>query len=216
MEESQQIAKFVEKHPKLYHMAEAGSWCSIRKHGLLSVAALLDLFKVKGKQRDALYSNWRCKSVPIQNSVSGKAVIRDQHPIPPERLKNVLCEGLCPREWYEILNSKCFFWVTEERLIRMLKAYGNRTHDVITLDTRKLLDKHSERIAISHINTGSVRGQAMRGKDTFHKIQECCLVGRKNGIAELTVEWEVPNVEEIAVLVEVRKGNKTIETIWQS
>ncbi len=216
--ESQQIDKFVEKHPKLYHMAEAGSWASIRKYGLLSVAALLDLFEIKGKRRSELLSQWRPDSVPIEHPSFGVAVIRDQHPLPTEKLEKVLEEGLSPEDWYETLNRKCFLWVDEERLSRMLNTalYRNNEHDVLILNTRKLLERDSERITISHINTGYAgRSVNMRGMDTFHKIQVCRRVRRKSGIAELTVERKVPNIEEVAISVEVRKGSETLRTIWE-
>jgi hypothetical protein len=41
--------EFATKYPRVYHVAEAGSWPSIKPHGLLSVAALLDLFEVAGQ-----------------------------------------------------------------------------------------------------------------------------------------------------------------------
>ena len=37
-------------------------------------------------------------------------------------LYKCLCDGLTPREWYRMLNSKVFFWVTRERLEKMLNA----------------------------------------------------------------------------------------------
>ena len=37
-----------QRWPRLYHMAEAGSWESVKRHGLLSTTALLDLFEVSG------------------------------------------------------------------------------------------------------------------------------------------------------------------------
>ena len=41
-----------ERWPRLYHMAEAGSWPSIKERGLLSTTALLDLFELEGESRD--------------------------------------------------------------------------------------------------------------------------------------------------------------------
>jgi hypothetical protein len=48
------IDEFVTKYPELYHMAECNSWPSIRKYGLLSVTALLDLLKCDGVKREAI------------------------------------------------------------------------------------------------------------------------------------------------------------------
>lgn len=33
-------------YPRLYHMAEPGSWESIRRYGLLSTSSLLSLFEI--------------------------------------------------------------------------------------------------------------------------------------------------------------------------
>ena len=214
---ARKIDKFVAAHPKLYHMAEAGSWNSIREHGLLSVATLLDRFEIKGKRHSELFSAWRPSSVTIRHPFYGTAQVRDQHPMPPDKLRKVLKEGLLPSDWYETLNRKCFLWVDEERLNRMLNTalYRNKAHDVLTLDARRVLERDWEQITVSHINTGYVgRAATMRGPNTFHRIQECSRVGRKKGIAELTVEWGIPNIEEVVVSVQVRRGNKTCETIW--
>ena len=210
-----QVEKFIAKHPTLYHMAEFKSWPTIREHGLLSVADLLNVYEVEEPRRSKLLSEWRQDSVPIRD---GAPVIRDQHPMPPQSLKKVLCDGLSPQDWYRFLNSRCFFWVDENKLKRMLNArpYRDKKHDVLILDTRKLLERDLPRITVSHINTGySGRNPAMRGMDVFHPIQYCCLAGRKKGIAELTVEGCVPDIEEVAVSVEVSKGDKTLGTVWQ-
>lgn len=49
-------AYIAERWPRLFHMAEAGSWPMIREHGLLSTSALLDLFGVVGSNRDVIES----------------------------------------------------------------------------------------------------------------------------------------------------------------
>jgi hypothetical protein len=53
VDHGEQIAGIIPKDligrsPRLYHMAEADTWDSIREHGLLSTSALLDLFEIKG------------------------------------------------------------------------------------------------------------------------------------------------------------------------
>jgi hypothetical protein len=42
--------------PRLFHMAEAGSWLAIQRYGLLSTTALLDLFEITGDDRDSIES----------------------------------------------------------------------------------------------------------------------------------------------------------------
>ena len=214
----ERIERFIEKHPRLYHMAERGSWPSIQTYGLLSTLALLDLFGVGGVKRHTLFSHWRRDSIPIKHSEHGTAIIRDQHPMPPENLSKVLAKGVTPSQWYELLNSRCFLWPTEERLKRMLKArpYKDNKHIVITLDARELLARDMARITVSHINSGNARrSKTIRGCGTFHSIKDCCIVGRKNGIAELSVDYQVPNIKEVSLSVAVRQGDDVVKTIWE-
>jgi hypothetical protein len=96
-------------------MAEAGSWPSIARHGLLSTSALLDLFDIRGPAREAIESRHRLQSVRITHPVYGAAVIRDQKPLSDARLSTCL-SGCSIREWYELLNRKAFLWTTEDRL----------------------------------------------------------------------------------------------------
>ena len=47
------------QYPTLYHMAEDGSWESIRRHALLSTSAILDMFEIEDQQRFAIESACR-------------------------------------------------------------------------------------------------------------------------------------------------------------
>ena len=215
-----QAESFAKKYPKLFHMAEAGSWPSIQQHGLLSTLALLDIFEIRGEARHQMLSHWRPRSYTIGHPDYGTAIIRDQHPMPPDQLERVLKEGLTPRDWYEFLNRRCFLWVTEERLLRMLKArpYNKKKHDVITLDTRALVERDSARITLSPINTGALRGKAVRGLDTFQGFETYPLFGKNGGtreVAELAVDYRLANVEEVALSVTLRQEDKILETIWE-
>jgi hypothetical protein len=70
-----------ERWPKLYHMAEAGSWPSIECHGLLSTSSLLDLFDVQGEDRESIEAMRRPESVRITHPEHGEAWIRDNKPM---------------------------------------------------------------------------------------------------------------------------------------
>src|SRR5688572_16215597 len=94
-------AKLASVYPRLYHMAEANSWPSIQRHGLLSTTALLDLFGYTGLEREAIESRRRPKSVAIQHDEFGQAVIRDNIPLTDSALSKCL-EEYTNREWYEL------------------------------------------------------------------------------------------------------------------
>src|ERR1700730_7684311 len=96
--------ELVLRWPVLYHMAEAGSWPSIRRNGLLSTTALLDLFEVEEPRRQRLETEWRRDSQRIDHPIHGTAVIRDQRPMPPEVLEKFLEPGLSTADWYRLIN----------------------------------------------------------------------------------------------------------------
>ena len=96
------------KYPVVFHMAEVGSWSSIRCHGLLSTSALLDLFEVEEPDRTKIESEWRPASVQISHPEHGLAIIRDQGPMDPDSLAPQL-DRMTASEWYRLLNGKSFF-----------------------------------------------------------------------------------------------------------
>jgi hypothetical protein len=67
----------VNRYPKLYHMAEAGSWPSIRSVGLLSTSAIVDHFSIFDERRRALESRHRPEKVTLSAAGSGSIAVRD-------------------------------------------------------------------------------------------------------------------------------------------
>src|SRR5215213_3975873 len=100
---------FWTRYPVLFHMAAAGSWPSIQRHGLLSTVALLDLFEIHSERREALIEQRRPNSETILHPVHGTAVIRDQRPLHDRKLAGCL-RGIAVADWYRLLNGRVFFW----------------------------------------------------------------------------------------------------------
>lgn len=192
-------------------MAELDSWRSIKKHGLLSTAALLDLFEVRGDERIKLESRWRPRSVTIHHRVHGTAVIRDQRPMPENELTQVLV-GVQPGEWYKLINGKVFFWADLWGLKKLLRAvmYRGRSHDVLAVDTRALLDRHMQEMWLTDQNTGSVISGRRRGLDTFKRVREFSAPW----VTEVAVDYGVPDVAELTFRVEEWKGDSKVRQIW--
>jgi hypothetical protein len=202
-------------------MAQDGAWDSISERGLLSTTALLDLFEVNCEERRQIESCHRPKSVTITHPVHGSAVIRDQKPMHESALLKCL-QDMTPREWYELLNRKSFFWVTEERVRQLLAArlYRNSTHTVITVDTASLLTAHEQRIALSPINSGStLYNPRPRGAETFLPLGDYPFEDRKKraglqrAVAELAIDYSVPDVGQHVIRVERRKGTRIVERL---
>jgi hypothetical protein len=204
--------ELIRRCPRLYHMAEAGSWPSIKQLGLLSTTALLDKFEVKEPKRAQIESSWRPSSIPITHPTFGKAIIRDQRPMPPEELEKCLV-GMTVKEWYKYINRRTFFWVQQQRLLRLLNAfaYRDRSHTVIIVDTNALIDNHSDRITLSNINSGFVYYGGQRGRDTFMSLAD---FPSGHIVWELAVDYSVDDIAQLAIRVEEWKGDQKLGVIW--
>ena len=200
--------RFAEVYPRLYHMTEAAVWPSIRRHGLLSTSALLDLYGVAGPERERIERQRRPAAVPIIHAEFGEVFINDQRPMTDETLGPALID-MTPSEWYAHLNSRVFFWVGEARLERLLNTYRDRDKIVLVLDTAKVMARHAAQTMLSPINSGfSLRYAQKRGKETFLPLADYPFEqwvkkrGRADAVAECTVLGGVTHVED--ALVELR------------
>ncbi len=213
--------QFCKHYPYLYHMAEANTWDSIKKLGLLSTLALTELFEINGAEKEKLISERRPAMVQICHPKYGIVTIRDNKPITNNKLLNWLID-MSPREWYETLNQKVFFWTDRERLIRLLnaRAYRNKTHTVITVDSALLLKNCFDQITLSSINSGAMPfGGSPRGIDTFCALaqwsgEECPRSGKLlKPVVELAVEHSVKDIKKVTIRVDKMKGNRIIKRI---
>lgn len=211
----------VSDYPMLYHMAEAGSWPSIARHGLMSTAALLDRSGLGRRERHAIESRIRPENVTIGCGPMGNVVIRDQKPLTERTLKKLLTGGTTVTQYCRLLNARTFFWADEKRLMTLLnaKAYRARPHDVLTVDTRGLVDGHRDEITLSRINSGATsRGVGRRGSGTFRRIGDYKYRPTRayggNRVAEVAVDYMVRDIRRYVLRVEKRLGSRTLETAW--
>ncbi len=207
--------RLIARHPVLYHMADARNWASIERFGLLSTSSLLDLYAVSGDDRIKIESSHRPSTVPISHPSLGLAFVRDQKPLNPEVLPDCLLD-MTPRAWLETLNGRVFFWPSPDRLDRMLKSYLDSEQAVFEVDTRRLLDRHGNRVELSHINSGfagRAYKPAPRGSGTFQPLAEY-QDGAKNAIAEVTVPGGVPDIFDLTLRVVGRLRGRTDRLIW--
>ncbi len=190
--------------PRLFHMAERGSWASIRQHGLLSTTALLDRYELQGEVRHRIEARRRSESVVLDAEGMGRVVVRDQFPMDDKGLSRCLQDGITPELWYRRLNSKVFFWFTHDRLLRLLNAgkYKESEHDVLVLDAASLVHAHRERIWLCPINSGCTKPYPHpRGDQTFLRIADYPYsdwkIRRARGerAVELAVDYAVIDIE---------------------
>lgn len=208
----------VQLYPRLYHMAHEGAWPSIERHGLLSTTALLDLFGVNGARREQLESSRRSKSEEINHPTHGRALLRDQIPLNETKLLKALQDDLTPPEWYRLLNRKVFFWGPESRLgiLRSAREYGADRQTIIVVDAAQLLARHAHRVLLCHMNSGTTQPMAFpRGLRTFLPIEEYPVAERrkkygiKSAVAEVTVDYAVPDLREFVVEAYETGGGRT-------
>lgn len=213
------VATLVARYPRLYHMAECGSWPSIRSYGLLSTVASLRLFGIDQQERHGLESLHRPEKVVLQSGRVGRIVLRDQKPMPEERLQSALDGTATTRQWYELINSRVFFWVSRDRLVRLLsaRAYRNDEHDVLTVDTVKLVRDCEPAIMLCHMNSGNTFPMPhRRGVETFKSIAE--YPAKKSGaplkeVVELTVADQVSEIAQYVLCVQRMQGDRVIKDI---
>jgi hypothetical protein len=202
-------------YPRLYHMAEMDSWDSICRHGLLSTSALLSLFAVEGEARRRVEACRRESPEVIRHQTLGHVVIRSQKPIIETKLEAAL-EGCTLEEWYRVLNSRVFFWLTEERLLTLLSAreYRGKPHTVLTLETLALVIDYQDSVTLSSMNSGNTLPIAHpRGIATFKRLNEYPFRERlKRGsyyaVVELAVEGGVKNIRDYTLSVDLMMSDR--------
>ncbi|MEE9292695.1 MAG: hypothetical protein V3U83_07170 [Acidobacteriota bacterium] len=190
--------EFVELHPELFHMAAGGAWSSIRRLGLLSTTAILDLAGIDGERRVGLEQQRRAKSVTLSID-SIDFVLRDQKPLSEEKLEQCLTD-MTVGERLRMLNGKVFLWPTRQRCEELLNARAFRgfQHTIVEIDTAALLERYD--VLLSPINSGATLfNPGPRGSTTFTSIEDFPFDryskrGRVRAVAEVSVDYAIPDV----------------------
>ena len=218
--------ELADTYPLLYHMADAGSWESIWKHGLLSTSSLLELFEINGKEREDIEAKRRPESVEIAHPKYGRAVVRDQKPLSESKLAKSL-SGCTVPEWYRLLNKRVFFWLTKSRLQTLLaaRAYRNTSHLVLAIDTLPFVKRYQDQIVLSPMNSGNTQPFAHpRSPATFQKMdtypfKERAKYGEHFQVVELAVAGGA-DIKKMIRSVDLVKSNgtgmKTLKRIFRT
>lgn len=209
-------AEFAALYPRLWHVAHDGAWPAIRDGGLLSVSALLDLYRVSGPRREALESRRRAVSEVLSAPGLPGAVIRDQGPL-SRKLAGCLDDGLTPEAWLRLLNARVYFWPTARMAAGLLaaKRYRGTAQTVLTLDTASLLEAHGPHVRLSPINSGATEPfAARRGLSTFRTVADHPGAERRR-VKEVTVDHAVPDIAAHVLAVERAAGGR-LERLWLS
>lgn len=207
-----EMSLLIERYPVLFHMAEKDTWPDIRDKGLLSTSAALDRYNLTGTARAALEVLHRPEKVAV-GTEADRIVLRDQKPMHPSRLEKALIDGTTPSEWYAFLNNKVFMWAEEKRLFGLLNARGYRKleHDVLTIDTKALMEVHGNRVWLCHMNSGNTFPMPhARGMDTFRRIPD--FPPNKN-VVEVVVDYSIPDVAKFVREVRRIRGTEVLQKL---
>ena len=191
-----------------FHIADAENWQAIQRLGLHSTAALIARDRL-GAEAARPFASYRGENMRLPSG----AVIRDQRPMPPSALKRCLDPGLSPQAWYDLVNSKVFFWLQAERLDRHLAACRARAQVVVAVDLRRMLARHGEAAFVTPFNVGNARRRpASRGRRTFVRLEAWLATrweseaaqgrtarARTHPPAEVAIEGSVPDLMEFVV-----------------
>jgi hypothetical protein len=216
------VDELISLYPRLYHMAEGGSWPSIQRHGLMTTSQIVDAYSPTPEARAAILEQRRPRNVVLDHTTLGQLVIRDQAPLREQFLVGSLSD-LTVAQWLERLNNRVFFWLHPDKLSTLLGArrYRNLAHDVLTVDTASLIASHADQIRLSPINSGATLypNAPKRGRDTFatigaYRYDLYRRRGIKDAIAELAVINGVPDIVQHVVRVERRCRDKVLDVFY--
>jgi hypothetical protein len=197
------VNELIERYPRLFHLAEAGSAEAITAHGLLPAQEIVSTSALGPDEQAAILNSPRPRALAIGHPLLGEVTLRDQTPLRPHILEKVLTD-MTAQQWLSALNQRVFFWLHPQRLDQLLNARRNRgrPHDVLVIDTASLVGAHARRVRLSAINSGSTLypNAPERGAQTFQAIEDYPFVERlrhrtlQTAVVELAVSGGVRDI----------------------
>lgn len=165
------IEKALDRLPAVvYHLTFASNGPLIARHGLHAAATLL---KHAGVDEPAA-NTFRSQTTTLPSGI----LLRNQRPMPPKALFQCLDPPLTPRDWYELVNVRIFFWLDRDRVLRHWAASRGTPLVCYTVSTARLLERHAPFVELSPFNTGNaLRRAARRGHRTFVPLVDWMRLG---------------------------------------
>ena len=133
-------ASFAELRPLLCHVTERSALPSIERHGLLSAAALCELYGLDADERHALLSANRSAWRRLSNLAYDEAWLRRQF-LPDAPLQARLAPGLTAEAWRRFINDRVFLSVSLADAGRLRRFEAPRDQVVLQWRTGDLLEQ---------------------------------------------------------------------------
>ena len=187
--------QFSKLYPKLYHLTFASNLEGIRANGLQSAAALADLHAFDPSEREATLDKRRLCIQTLHG-----VTLRDQHTAPDAKMKSCLVKITIP-EWFALLNSKTFFFLSRDKALRLAETYSAYENLLLEVDTAKLLATHARHTTLCRINPGGfLYNPRPRGRASFIPLADFAYKNKRDTPAELTIDTPIPNILDFSVL----------------
>ncbi|WP_263383117.1 DUF7002 family protein [Granulicella arctica] len=192
------VATFTQQFPALYHLTFAQNIPGIERHGLQSPAALADLHDFTPEEREATLTTRR-RCIQDLHNLS----LRDQHTAPEARMKSCLVRITIP-DWLALLNSKIFFFLSQEKALRLAEGYADYKSVLLEVDTAALLASHAPHATLCKLSSGDfLHNPRPRGRDSFIPVADYAYKKSRDTPAELTIDVPIPHILQIATIVPV-------------
>jgi hypothetical protein len=179
-----------ETRGEVWHWAPEAAVPLIRRHGLLSAAALVALFAVPEPRAARLLTENRRGFEVLCHPDHGRAELRRQQ-MPEGKLATALsAAGTTPAAWRRHINAHVFFWIDRHRAEKLRAADPQRAQVLLAVDLAALLAAHGAAARLTPINTGAVRLPShRRSLADWHPLGAYADPRRP---VELAVPWAVP------------------------
>jgi hypothetical protein len=179
---------------------------SVQAHGLLSTQKLAE--RSSNVDRSMLRQH-RHKELYLDFG----AFIRDQGGMQRKSIARALRSGVTPEDWFELLNSKVFFWLDLDRLNWHRQACNSESQVVLAIDAGRMLERYASVASVSPINPGyAMRTAAPRNHTTFVPYSKWVESGweseevpgasrRSRGLwpAELAITGQIPDIAQFVI-----------------
>lgn len=198
----------VNRFPRLWHATFEGGWEGIRSAGLRSS---MDLLTSVGRADEAAAFRGE---VTTLDTPTGPAALRDQAPLRKD--PDPVADGISAAEWWILLNSRSYFFVSDLDLEKLLESNleHGRVQEVISFETRRLLGPLTDHIQVSTVAAGVFprASGTSRGRSNFIPLAE--FTGVETKIKEITVTTTIPVTDSAVVSVVRREHDEPSRRIW--
>lgn len=185
----------VARFPRIWHVTFPGGWGGINRSGLRSS---MDLLSSAGRADEAKAVRPELTKVSTDDV---EATLRNQ--VTNRKDPAPYLDGVSVEEWWELVNSRSFFFTTREDADKMVDNYLGQGHsqEIITFETRRLLAPVSDAVRVSTVSAGVFPRTAgpARGHGTFLPLAE--YTGPSLKIKEISVTETIPMLDAAVVSV---------------